>query len=81
MINRRLAKDAGKVLNDVAERYRLEAMEGQTSPSHALSVTNAVRTANAVMYQYYLIPRAVREEYFRRELVADGVQLQNLPEE
>lgn len=81
MISRKSATAAGKVLNDVAERLRIESMEGQTIPSYAMTVTNAVRTANEVMFQYYLIPRAIREEYFRKELMADGVPLQNMAEE
>lgn len=81
MISRKSATAAGKVLNDIAERLRIESMEGQTIPSYAMTVTNAVRTANEVMFQYYLIPRAIREEYFRKELMADGVPLQNMAEE
>ena len=81
MISRKSATAAGKVLNDVAERIRIENMEGQTIPSYAMTVTNAVRTANEVIFQYYLIPRAIREEYFRKELMADGVPLQNMAEE
>ena len=81
MISRKSATAAGKVLNDIAERLRIESMEGQTIPSYAMTVTNAVRTANEVMFQYYLIPRAIREEYFRKELMADGVSLQDMAEE
>lgn len=81
MISRKSATAAGKVLNDVAERLRIESMEGQTPTGYAMTVTNAVRTANEVMFQYYLIPRAIREEYFRKELMADGVPLQNMAEE
>lgn len=81
MISRKSATAAGKVLNDIAERIRIENMEGQTIPSYAMTVTNAVRTANEVIFQYYLIPRAIREEYFRKELMADGVPLQNMAEE
>lgn len=81
MILRKSATAAGKVLNDIAERARIEGMEGQTPCSYAASVSNAVRTANEVMFQYYLIPRAIREEYFRGELVADGVSVQDLAEE
>lgn len=81
MIKRKQATTAGKVLNDIAERHRLESMEGQVSPSYALTVSNAVRTANEVMFQYYLIPRAIREEYYREELAADGVRVQAVSEE
>lgn len=81
MISRKSATAAGKILNDVAEQMRIESMEGQTLPSYALTVTNAVRTANEVIFQYYLIPRAIREEYFRKELMADGVPVQDLAEE
>lgn len=67
MISRKAALKAGKALNALAH----------TSPD----AEEAVAVANAVMFQYYLIPRSVREEYFRGELVADGIRLQNLPEE
>lgn len=69
MIGRRRATKAGAELNRFAEAQGSEQL------------TQAVRTANAVIFQYYLIPRAIREEYFREELVADGVQLRAAPEE
>lgn len=70
MISRKTALDAGKKLNALSSVNFM--------PDNA---KEAVRVANAVMYQYYLIPRAIREEYFREELVTDGVQLQDLSEE
>lgn len=72
MISRKSALKAGKTLNALAE--------GQERILKT-SVKEAVRIANEVMFQYYLIPRAIREEYYREELAADGVQLQDLPEE
>lgn len=70
MIKRKTALDAGKKLNAAA-----------SIGIAPYGFPEAVRIANAVMYQYYLIPRAIREEYFREELMADGVRLQDLPEE
>ena len=70
MISRKTALDAGKKLNAIADgKYSIP------------SIKEAVRVANAVMYQYYLIPRAIREEYFREELMADGVRMCDSPEE
>lgn len=72
MINRKAALKAGKTLNSIAE--------GEHRILDA-SVEYAARIANEVMFQYYLIPRHIREEYFREELVMGGVRLQDLSEE
>lgn len=79
MIPRRMATAAGRTLNGVAEDYAVLARAGQLTPSRAREVENAMRTANAVIFQYYLIPREVREKYFREELVTDGVPLHPVP--
>lgn len=80
MIPRRMAIASGRTLNGVSEDYAVLARAGQLAPSRAREVESAVRTANAVIFQYYLIPRKVREQYFREELVADGVPLYPVPE-
>lgn len=72
MISRKTALKAGKTLNAVAD--------GEERVLKA-SFQEAVRIANEVMFQYYLIPRHVREEYFREELILDGVRMQAAPEE
>jgi len=72
MISRKSALKAGKTLNALAE--------GQERILKT-SVKEAVRIANEVMFQYYLIPRAIREEYYREELAADGVRVQAVSEE
>ena len=72
MISRKSALKAGKTLNALAE--------GQERILKT-SVKEAARIANEVMFQYYLIPRAIREEYFREELVMGGVRMQDLSEE
>lgn len=72
MISRKSALKAGKMLNALAE--------GQERILKT-SVKEAVRIANEVMFQYYLIPRAIREEYYREELAADGVRVQAVSEE
>ena len=72
MISRKSALKAGKTLNAVADG------SGDVLKT---SFREAVRIANEVMFQYYLIPRAIREEYYREELVMDGVRLQDLSEE
>ena len=70
MIGRRAATNAGRTLNSIAQEHADEA-----------EITSAVRIANVVMYQYYLIPRSIREEFFREELLPDGVPLCTEPEE
>lgn len=70
MISRKSALKAGKTLNALAD--------GNLSIP---SVKESVRVANEVMFQYYLIPRAIREEYYREELAADGVRVQAVSEE
>lgn len=70
MISRKSALKAGKTLNALAD--------GNLSIP---SVKESVRIANEVMFQYYLIPRAIREEYYREELAADGVRVQAVSEE
>lgn len=70
MISRKSALKAGKTLNALADGHL-------SIPS----VKEAVRIANEVMFQYYLIPRAIREEYYREELAADGVRVQAVSEE
>ena len=72
MISRKSALKAGKTLNALAE--------GQERILKT-SVKEAVRIANEVMFQYCLIPRAIREEYYREELAADGVRVQAVSEE
>lgn len=70
MISRKMALEAGKKLNAAAAVG--------VAP---LGLPEAVRIANEVMFQYYLIPRAIREEYYREELAADGVRVQAVSEE
>lgn len=72
MISRKAALKSGKTLNAVAD--------GEDRVLKT-SFQEAVRVANEVMYQYYLIPRHIREEYFRKELAGDGVRMQAAPEE
>ena len=67
MISRKAALEAGRYLNTLTD-------EGP-------HMANAVRVANEVMFQYYLIPRNIREEFYRKELADDGVRMQDLPEE
>jgi len=80
MFRRRDATRAGETLNEAAR------LIGYTCDEVCMSATrqrigDAVRLANAIIYQYFLIPREVREQYFRKELVSDGVRLQAPPEE
>lgn len=70
MISRKMALKAGKKLNAAAAIG--------VAP---IGLPEAVRIANEVMFQYYLIPRAIREEYYREELAADGVRVQAVSEE
>lgn len=85
MISRRSALRAGRRLNELADHFGERTVEGLRvsrlmTDLEAETAIKAVRVANQVMYQYFLIPRAIREEYFREELVLDGVRLQAPPE-
>ena len=74
MFNRRAVTRAGRTLNVTADFLKKHASNS------AAEVEEAVRLLNSVAYQYFLIPREIREEYFREELLPDGLQLQDLPE-
>ena len=79
MIGRRRALRAGKTLNDAA--MIMERMESNrvVPEGTALTLFEAARVANEIMYQYYLIPREVRDKYERRQ--EDGVSLHPVAEE
>ena len=79
MIGRRRALRAGKTLNDAA--VIMERMESNrvVPEGTALTLFEAARVANEIMYQYYLIPREVRNKYERRP--EDGVSLHPVAEE
>lgn len=79
MINRRRALDAGRAINEAAELYRQRAERGLIEPGEACRMHRAARDANAVMFQYYLIPREIRQKYEREEL-AHGVSVHHQPE-
>lgn len=79
MIGRRRALRAGRTLNDAA--IIMERMESNrvVPEGTALTLFEAVRVANEINYQYYLIPREVRNKYERRP--KDGVSLHPVAEE
>jgi len=79
MFRRRDATRAGETLNEAARL--IDATCSEVTTAEVQRIENAVRLANAIIYQYFLIPREVREQYFRKELVSDGVRLQAPPEE
>ena len=80
MIRRRDATRAGETLNEAARLIgytcREICMKGTVK-----RIENAVRLANEIIYQYFLIPREIREQYFREGLGLDGVLMQDLSEE
>lgn len=78
MVNEEKATRAVRVLNDVAERYRLEAMEGQLNMSYARSVYDAVRTLEEIKKTYFLIHHDVIKMYEEKK---DGVRVCAFPEE
>ena len=79
MIGRRRALRAGKTINDAAMiMARLESNR-VVPEGTALTLFEAARVANEIMYQYYLIPREVRDKYERR--TKDGVSLHPVAEE
>lgn len=67
MINRRRALDAGRALNEAAELYEQRARRGLSEESEARRMRRAARDANEIMFQYYLIPREIRERYHRED--------------
>ena len=79
MIGRRRALRAGKTINDAA--MITERMESNrvVPEGTALTLFEAARVANEIMYQYYLIPREERNKYERRP--KDGVSLHPVAEE
>ena len=79
MIGRRRALRAGKTINDAA--MIMERMESNrvVPEGTALTLFEAARVANEIMYQYYLIPREERNKYERRP--EDGVSLHPVAEE
>lgn len=80
MIGRRAALRAGRTLNEVADQYRRCAANGVYSAQLAREAAEAVRVANEILYQYYAIPRDIREQY-HQEVGADGVPMQDMAEE
>ena len=80
MFRRRAATRAGKQLNDISRFIRKQADAELVPAEYAQNAESAVRLANQVMYQYFLIPRHIREEYFREELIADGIPLPDMAE-
>ena len=83
MIGRRRALRAGRTLNDAA--MIMERMESNrvVPEGTALTLFEAVRVANEIMFQYYLIPRELRNKYERRfeRRPKDGVSLHPVAEE
>ena len=79
MIGRRRALRAGKTINDAA--MIMERMESNrvVPEGTALTLFEAARVANEIMYQYYLIPSEERNKYERRP--KDGVSLHPVAEE
>ena len=79
MIGRRRALRAGKTINDAA--MIMERLEGNrvVPEGTALTLFEAARVANEIMYQYYLIPRETRNKYERRP--EDGLPMHPVAEE
>lgn len=73
-IGKRAAMRCGKTLNDLATHCMKMATNGAMSQQAAERTQEAVRVANEIIYQYYIIPRDVRE-YWHQEVGADGVPL------
>lgn len=84
MIGRRAATVAGKRLNVMAEMLTQPAVDGlrvcsQVSDRTAKEMAEAVRVANEIIYQYYCIPKDVRE-FWHQEVGADGIPVQDMAE-
>ena len=79
MIGRRRALRAGRTLNDAAAMMERLESNRVVPEGTALTLFEAARVANEIMYQYYLIPREERNKYERRP--KDGVSLHPVAEE
>ena len=73
--NRRSVTRAGNKINLAVDVLR------QGGFRTADEFAEAALLLNAVAYQYYLIPRELREIYFREELVPDGIRLRKVSQE
>lgn len=84
MISRRSGTRAGRKLNELAERFHEKTVEGLRvsrlmTDLEAREATEAVRIANEIIYQYFCIPKDVRE-FWHQEVGADGIPVQDLAE-
>lgn len=84
MISRRSATRAGRKLNELAEHFNEKTVEGLRvsrlmTDYEAQEATEAVRIANEIIYQYFCMPRDVRE-YWHKEAGSDGIPVQDLAE-
>lgn len=84
MLSRRAATRAGRKLNELAERLTEKTVDGLRvsqwlADREAKEASEAIRVANEIIYQYYCIPKDVRE-FWHQEGGNDGVPMQDLAE-
>lgn len=85
MLSRRAATRAGRKLNEIADHLNEKTVEGLRvsrllTEREASEATEAIRVANEIMYQYFCIPRSVREEWYREGGDLSGLPMQDLSE-
>lgn len=85
MISKRAAVRAGKKLNEMAEHFNERTVEGLRvgrlmTDREAQEATEVIRIANEIIYQYYAIPKDVRECWYV-EVGANGVPVQDMAQE
>ena len=83
MTSRRGALRIGNALNNLAEHTKKihSLYPAHVSADDVRAAEQAVRGANEIIYQYYQIPRAIREEYFVKGIEENGLSVQDLAEE
>lgn len=85
MVSKRAAVLAGKRLNKIADYFKEVTVEGLRvcrlmNDREVSETAEAVRVANEVIYQYYCIPKDVRE-FWHQEVGADGIRMRDVAEE
>lgn len=85
LVSKRAAVRSGKKLNELVEKLDSTVISGLrvsrlVDGYEAKEAADAVRVANEVIYQYFCIPKDVRE-FWHQEVGSDGVPVQDLAEE
>lgn len=84
MLSRRAATRAGRKLNELSDRLTEKTVDGLRvsqwlAEREAKEASEAIRVANEIIYQYYCIPKDVREFWYQGG-GDDGISLSALDE-